>query len=109
MARARLLKPGFFTNEKLAELPLEARLLFAGLWTIADREGRLEDRPRRIKGQLFPYDQTDVDALLELLADSGFVVRYVVDGASYLEIPNFTKHQRPHKNEPASVIPDSGH
>ena len=44
MARARLLKPGFFTNEDLCELPAFGRLLFAGLWTIADREGRLEDR-----------------------------------------------------------------
>ena len=43
--RTRLLKPGFFMNEELARLPVRARLLFAGLWCLADREGRLEDRP----------------------------------------------------------------
>ena len=61
MARARLLKPGFFRNEMLAELPHATRLLFAGLWLISDREGRLEDRPKRIGADIFPYETLDVD------------------------------------------------
>ena len=44
MARARNIKPGFFKNELLVGLPYEYRLLFIGLWTIADRDGRFEDR-----------------------------------------------------------------
>ena len=60
MARARNLKPSFFTNDKLAELHPLGRLLFAGLWTIADREGRLEDRPKRIKTDVsLPYITAD--------------------------------------------------
>ena len=62
MARARNIKPSFFTNEDLVELPFEDRLLFIGLWTLADREGRLEDRPKRIKMAVFPADNVDVDA-----------------------------------------------
>lgn len=49
MAGARNIKPGFFTNDVLAACDQLARLLFAGLWTVADRAGRLEDRPKRIK------------------------------------------------------------
>ena len=64
MARARNIKPGFFRNADLAELPIEARLLFIGLWTIADREGRMEDRPKQIKMELFPADSLDCDDLL---------------------------------------------
>ena len=64
MARARNIKPSFFTNEDLVELPFEDRLLFIGLWTLADREGRLEDRPKRIKMAVFPADNVDVDASL---------------------------------------------
>ena len=41
MARARILKPGFFANELLADINPYGRLLFAGLWTLADREGTL--------------------------------------------------------------------
>ena len=32
MARARNIKPSFFLNEDIVELPCEARLLFIGLW-----------------------------------------------------------------------------
>ena len=72
--RARMIKPSFFLNEDLATLPYEARLLFIGLWCVADREGRLEDRPRRLKAELFPYDDIDLDPLLGKLAELGFIV-----------------------------------
>jgi hypothetical protein len=49
MARSRNIKPGFFTNDELAECHPLGRLLFAGLWTIADKEGRLDDRPKKLK------------------------------------------------------------
>ena len=51
MPRARNVKPGFFKNELLAECEPLARILFEGLWCEADREGRLEDRPRRLKAE----------------------------------------------------------
>jgi len=105
VARARNIKPGFFKNELIAELPFEARLLFIGLWTLADREGRLEDRAKRIKMELFPADNVDVEPLLTLLVNSGFLVRYEVDGQRYLSIENFAKHQSPHAKEQASTIP----
>lgn len=108
MARARNLKPGFFKNEDLAECSPWARLCFAGLWTLADREGRLEDRPKRIKGELFAYDSVEVEPLLQELARFGFIVRYEVDGARYIQVSKFTEHQTPHYTERASVIPGPG-
>lgn len=105
VARARNIKPGFFQNEDLADLGPEAMLLFAGLWTLADREGRLEDRPKRIKAQLFPYFDLDVDVLLDDLQGRGFVIRYERGGSRYLQIVNFSKHQAPHYKEALSVIP----
>jgi hypothetical protein len=78
MARSRIIKPGFFRNEDLAELPAMTRLLFAGLWTLADKEGRLEDRPKRIRADVFPYDDltgADVHTMLHELAAGGFIQR----------------------------------
>lgn len=105
MARARNIKPGFFRNADLAELSVEARLLFIGLWTIADREGRLDDRPKQIKMEIYPADSFDVSALLEELADTDMLDRYEVGGKKYIQIVNFTKHQNPHRDERASAIP----
>ena len=106
MARTRFIKPGFFMNEELAELPCEARLLFIGLWTIADRAGRLEDRPRKIKAAVFPYEDLDVDTLLGQLAGKRFLKRYRLKGLGYIEISNFVKHQKPHPKEPPSQVPE---
>lgn len=105
MARARNLKPGFFTNDQLAEIEPLGRLLFAGLWTIADREGRLEDRPRRIKAELLPYDDVDIERLLLALDMHGFIIRYRRGTDAYIQIVNFSKHQNPHVKEADSQIP----
>lgn len=94
MSRIRSIKPEFFLDDELAELPLLARLIFIGLWTLADCEGRLEDRPKRIRAQLHPYDDGDTDAMLQALHDAGFIQRYTRDGSRYLQVRNFKKHQR---------------
>ena len=105
MSRARNIKPGFFKNEDLVELPFEYRLLYIGLWTLADREGRLEDRPKRIKMEVFPADDVDIEAALRALHGAGFVQRYEIDGRRYVSIPAWKKHQNPHCREAASKIP----
>ncbi|MBS5839486.1 MAG: hypothetical protein KID05_09995 [Pseudomonas sp.] len=106
MARSRNIKPGFFSNEHLAEVDFATRLLFIGMWTEADREGRLEDRPRRLKMALFPADNVDIDAMLYSLHDLEFIDRYSVDGRNYIQVVNWAKHQNPHLKEAKSTIPE---
>jgi hypothetical protein len=108
MARARNIKPGFFANEALAEFEPWVRLLFVGLWTVADRSGRFEVRPKRIRAALFPYDGFDVEAGITALARFGFLTVYEVGGVLYAEISNWAKHQNPHVKEAPSTIPAPG-
>ena len=120
MKRTRQINPGFFTNDELADITPLGRLLFAGLWVIADREGRLEDRPKKIKAEILPYDNCDVDDLLNQLQTAGFIKRYKVDisrtdqgntmdtpkaDVGIIQVVNFTKYQHPHRNESASTLP----
>jgi hypothetical protein len=106
MARTRLIKPGFFSNDLLAECDPLARLLFAGLWTIVDRDGRMVDRRARIKAQLLPYDDCNIDHLMGQLVARGFIEVYAVDGVPYLQVTGFAKHQRPHKKELSENLPE---
>lgn len=92
--RIRSVKPGFWANETLAELSHRTRLLFIGLWNLADRRGRLEDRPKRIRVEVFPYESEPVDKELASLAAAGFLIRYERDGLNLIQISNFEKHQR---------------
>jgi hypothetical protein len=105
MSRARNIKPGFFKNEDLAECSSWARLCFIGLWTLADREGRLEDRAKRIKAELFAYDSVEVEPLLADLATHGFILRFK-DGAGLgiIQVIEFSKHQSPHFKEAKSIL-----
>lgn len=98
--RARNIKPGFFTNEILGTADPMVCLLFAGLWCLADKDGRLEDRPLRIKAELFPYrDNLDLNGYLTVLERSGFISRYEVGGQRYIQVENFARHQSPHHTE----------
>lgn len=103
--RTRDLKPGFFRDLELTELPHVTRLLFAGLWCCADRRGRLQDIPKLIKSDIFPYENVPVEKHLKLLADHAFIKRYEEDGKKCIWIVRFKAHQKPHPNEAESVLP----
>lgn len=106
MARARNIKPALFKNEVLGIADPLLTLLFEGLWVLADREGRLENRPLRIKAEIFPYrDRIKVDEMLTWLDSNGFITLYEFSGQKLIQINNFAKHQNPHKNESESIIP----
>jgi len=111
LPRTRYLKPEFFSDEDLAELPFQARLTFAGLWCYADRAGRLEDRPKFLKAMIFPYDNVDMEKQLETLSNgkhengTPFVQRYEANGIKLLQIVKWDKHQKPHHSEKESIFP----
>lgn len=94
--RIRTLKPEMWADEKVGQLSRDARLLFVGLITMADDQGRLRGMPAGILGHVFPYD---VDALRKLdgwlqeLTASGLVVTYAHGGITYFYLPGFTRHQ----------------
>lgn len=107
VARARNIKPSFFTNEYLVELEPIYRLMFVGLWTLADREGRIENRPKKIKMELFPADNIDIAQGLKDLEKTGFIQLYNCYETDVIQINNFTKHQSPHGLEKDSDLPDT--
>ena len=102
MARIRTIKPEFFTSEDIVGLSPLARLLYIATWCEADKEGRLQWKPRTMKLRYFPADDCDIDALARELVASGLVIPYG-DGLAY--IPCFGKHQHINPRESASTLP----
>lgn len=108
MARIRTIKPSFFESEDVAVLPLRARLLWIGLWTHCDDEGRTKDNGKLVKARIWPLDQVtlrDIEDDLAILADAGRIVRYEADGQRYLEITNWREHQSINKPTPSKIPP----
>lgn len=97
MARIRTIKPSFFRSDDVSALPLRARLTWIGLWTQCDDQGRTKDHLKLIKADLWPLDSvslSDIEEDLATLAAHGRIVRYEVDGQRYLEITNWSEHQK---------------
>lgn len=97
MARIRTIKPEFFASLTIAELPLEARLTFIGLWTHADDEGRCVDDARLVKAALWPLDDraaSDVEQDLRVLSEHSLIARYEVGGRRFLQVSGWAEHQR---------------
>lgn len=110
MARMRSLKPEYYTDEELAtQTSRDARLLYPGLWGLADEHSRLRGDARYLKGQLFMYDDDltpdAVDKLIDELEALGKVVRYRSGNASYLFLPTLARHQRLDTDKVPSRLP----
>lgn len=100
------MKPSLFKNELLATSDPLYAWIFEGLWCVADREGRLEDRPRKIHLEINAgraYEGTE--NALNWLAENEFILRYQHGNIRYIQVIRFGKHQNPHVREPASSIP----
>jgi hypothetical protein len=95
MARIRTIKPEFWIDEKLAPLEPIHRLVFLGLISQADDDGRLVDNARLLNGLLFPETDDCCRESLEILARLSRVIRYRSEsGQKLIQIANWEKHQR---------------
>jgi hypothetical protein len=112
VARIRTIKPEFFSNPKMARVPIEARYLFSGLWTQSDDEGRLWDSPKAICGAIFPHDEKVTEKIVEKwlsdLAELGSIIRYEVDGVRYICVPAWEEHQKISHARPSQFPTYSG-
>lgn len=109
MARIRTVKPVLFRHtdlfkaEQSSGLPL--RLVFIGLFTCADREGRFRWRPQELKLDVLPYDEVNLDEALTALARYGFILKYRVGHEYFGCIPTWHQHQCINKRESVSQLP----
>ena len=106
MARIRTIKPEFWSDENLSECSLSARLLFIGLISHADDEGRLEYSPTRIRMQVFPCGSAtgkQITEWLQQLTEHSLIEVYEIDSKGYIGIPGFAKHQRINRPTPSRL------
>jgi hypothetical protein len=98
-------------DEAFASVSPHARLLKLLLPTMADRDGRLEDRPRSIRALIFPHEpEVDADALLAELDRVGIIQRYEATGEDgtpvrCIAFTRWKREQRPHPKETSFHLP----
>jgi hypothetical protein len=109
VARIRTIKPELAAHEGLFDLEQESglpiRFAWCMLFTVADRDGRFQWRPRTLKAQILPHDEVDFSRVLDAWVTRGFIVKYRVKDAWYGCIPTFSKHQVINNREQKSDLP----
>lgn len=113
--RIRTLKPEIWQDEEVGRLDHSERLLFIGLITMADDEGRLRALVPAIAGHVFPYDDSaaaKVKRWLKAIANTGLIVCYEHAGTPYVQIVGWAKHQKINRAQeskiPAPPVTDQG-
>lgn len=98
MPRSRIIRPEFWSDEKLASVSRESRLTFAGMWGTSDDYGVTKGNLAWLKSQIFPYDEdiklskfTEWITELEKLKR---IIPFTSDGEKYYYIPKFEEHQK---------------
>ena len=98
----RMIEPDIWRNEKIGNLPDTGRLLFIGIFSSADDDGRLKASPKFLKATVFPYDNDKTDEqirkLRDLCASLGLIRVYGKNGYEYLDIPGWEEHQKIRKD-----------
>lgn len=111
MARKRQIDPDFWTSEQVISLPVEARLLFIGMISHADDEGRLKGSVLSLRINIFPTDNfsnEQIEQWRDKITEGGLAKYYKVDGMEYLWLPTFQKYQYMTKSYPSKLPPPNG-
>lgn len=118
MPRIRTLKPELFQSPQVMNITLPARLLFIGLISQADDEGRGVADTRKLRAAIFPGDKfspSQIAKWMKQLERQGLVKIYRADAHGELyALPTWNRHQKVEKRRtsaypppPTRALPDS--
>ena len=112
MARKRMIDPNIWVSEDFGKLSTLAKLIFIGMFSIADDYGYGRANPAYIKSVLFPYDDdkriADIEKSLDSIAANMSVIFYTHDGKDYYSLTNWNKWQKVEKPSKFRNIPEFG-
>ncbi len=107
MARKRMIDPSIWQSEDFGKLSNLAKIIFIGLFSLADDEGRGRANPTYLKSSLFPYNEamrsTDVEVALSEISRNMSVIFYSCDGNSYYSLLSWNTFQKIDKAKESKI------
>ena len=98
MARKRMIDPSIWINEDFGTLTNLAKLVYIGLFSMADDEGRGKASPAYIKAVLFPYNDdlriADIIKTLSEISSTMSVIFYSCDENMYYTLTSWKTWQK---------------
>jgi len=105
-----MIDPAIWEDEEFGKLSMAGKVLFIGLFSNADDEGRIRANTAYIKSTIFMYDTTDIQTIELLLVEVTKTMKsvrlYEVDGKQYIQLLNWNEYQKQHKDRiQSSTLP----
>lgn len=92
-----MIHTSLWASEQVAKLSVGARLLYIGLITLGDDDGRLKGSPALLRSQLFPYDDqvkvSDVEKWLKEIEVQKLIIGYCVEEGCFYYHPKWEMYQ----------------
>jgi hypothetical protein len=111
MASRRMIDPSIWQSETMASLTMRQRLLFIGLFSNADDQGRLRAHPALVRSLVFPYDDVSLEDIADDLAQLTrveCVFLYDANEKRCLQIVNWWSYQSPQWAYPSKIPAPEG-
>jgi hypothetical protein len=97
MVKRRQIVPAIWTNKQFISLVEPgARLLYIGMISNADDEGRMEASPQFLKATVFAGDSITLPKILQWrtqIVTAELITIYNINGIEYLSLPTWKKYQ----------------
>lgn len=111
MPSRRMIDPSIWQSETLASLTYRQRVLFIGLFSNADDQGRVKGHPALIRSMIFPYEDialTDIQADLDAIEEVESIAQYKVKGKAVIQVLGWWDYQSPQWAYPSDLPPMDG-
>lgn len=113
MARKRMIDPTIWEDENFGKLSPRAKILFIGLFSNADDEGRIRANDSYLRSTVFMYDDISLTDVRQLVDEVTKHIKTVVlyesqDGNRYIELKKWEEYQKQREDRiQKSVLPSS--
>ena len=110
MPRRRMIDPSIWRDPDFAKLSVAERLLFVGIFSNADDEGRIIATPESLKADIFPYDHKFTAARVKKMRDNVIKVLknvhlYEINHVEYIQLLVWNRYQKPSHARPSKYPP----
>lgn len=106
MSRKRMLDPGIWTDEGFLEMSMSAKLVYIGLISNADDQGRGYASPKSIKAKILPGEFLSLEAIQAIKAEIAANTRtrfYEAGGTEYYALDRWLDYQVINKPTPSKI------
>lgn len=106
MPTRRMIEPAIWQSESIGRLTIRQRLMFIGMFSNADDQGRLRASAPVIRSMIFPFDDIsieDIETDILKIASENCIMLYGSNGSRFAQVINWWVYQTPQWAYPSKI------